>query len=262
MKAMADLAETPYVIYSGDDDFLIPEGLEKCIGFLEANPDFVGAQGLRINLCLAEKGPWGRPISASVTAGADYLEGSSIHRLVTYFKSGRSIQYYVHRTDIWKQMYGDVDKVPSRYVGPELLPCCLSAILGKKKNLDALSVVFQKNPDPIFSWEKTSLFDLINKPQWWTSVDVFKRSVTAAIVKSDNLDTKKAQEAFDHNFWAHINYLLSKQFNKRYMGTDTQPKLESEKTLQTLLKHHQFADHLQPVMESMAKQTTALHPQE
>ena len=253
MKSMVDLAQTPYVVYSGDDDFLILAGLEKCVGFLDTNPDFVAAQGVRINLCLDKKGPWGRPVSASVYTGADYLDDSSTQRLATYLRTGLSIQYYVHRIDIWKQMYRDVDQVPSRYLGPELLPCSLSAILGKKMKLDVLSVVFQKNPNQVFSWEKTSIFDLINNPLWATSADIVRKSVTADIVKSNGLDTEKAKKVFDREFWAHINSVLMAQFKLRHMENGTRPKAESEKTLQAVLHHHQFAEHLQPVIEAMVK---------
>src|SRR3989304_10621417 len=37
--------KTPYVVFCGDDDFIVPKSIIKCVEFLEANKDFSIAEG-------------------------------------------------------------------------------------------------------------------------------------------------------------------------------------------------------------------------
>ncbi|MGE5429378.1 MAG: TIGR00180 family glycosyltransferase [Methylococcaceae bacterium] len=39
------LIDTKYVVYCADDDFIVPQGIEQVISFLDSNPDYDSAQG-------------------------------------------------------------------------------------------------------------------------------------------------------------------------------------------------------------------------
>jgi len=254
MKAMVDATRTPYVIYCGDDDFLIPTGLEKCVQFLDAYPSFSAAHGVRINLCLDGNTPWGKPVSASLFSGTNYMNESPTGRLVTYLRTGFSIQYHLHRVEVWKQMYREADQVPSRYLGPELLPCCLSALLGKTMRIDTLSTVFQRNHNQIFSWDMTSLFDLMNAPEWSPSVRTIQKSIEEALKQMEGPGWKEAKALFDREFYGHIAGILSAQFTKCYAQKGAQADRESKETLQAVMNHHVFAAYLQPVLRTLQMQ--------
>jgi len=40
-EKLIQLVDTPYIVSLPDDDFLVPNGLDKCIEFLENNGDYV-----------------------------------------------------------------------------------------------------------------------------------------------------------------------------------------------------------------------------
>ena len=76
-----------------------------------------------------------------------------------------------------------MDHVPSRYLGPEVLPCCFSATQGKIKRIDTPTIVFQENPNQIFSWDETSLFDLINDKKWSPSITTILNTVSEQLAE-------------------------------------------------------------------------------
>ena len=41
IKELIELAPTAFAVFSGDDDFLVPRGLEKCVVFLNNNPEYL-----------------------------------------------------------------------------------------------------------------------------------------------------------------------------------------------------------------------------
>ena len=145
MKELIELAPTPYVAGIGDDDFLIPNGLEKCIAFLEDHSEYSTAHGICVNVRLKSSGAFGDIESSHFSPQPILEQETDAERWIGYMRNGNSIQYSVPRTEIWRRMYRDVASIPIHYFGPELLPCSMSNILGKVKGIDCLTVVFQKN---------------------------------------------------------------------------------------------------------------------
>lgn len=47
--------QTPYVIYAGDDDFLIPSAMQRCIDFLETHNDYTLASGFALRPTVRQK---------------------------------------------------------------------------------------------------------------------------------------------------------------------------------------------------------------
>ena len=216
MKEMIDMVETPYAVYSGDDDFLIPNSLNKCAEFLEEHSDFSAAHGFRANITLNNSGPFGNIKKASIVSGQNLESDSAVERFVAYMHHGISTQYYLHRKETWQSMYREVNKVPSRYLGPELLPCCLTNILGKVKLLECLTCVFQKNDNQIFDWGAQSMFDLINHKYWHTSIKVLQKRLAAELIEQDGLSRENAERIAERELWGHLGTILITHFKKRH----------------------------------------------
>jgi len=208
LQALLEKVSTPYAVYSGDDDFLIPKTLEKCTDFLEAHSDYSAVNGISVAVTLAGPGAYGE-MTAAHYVGAHHLESSrATERWRGYVHQAISTQYYLHRTETWRRMYQDVSKVPSRYLGPEFLPCSLSAILGKIKEIEGLSCVFQINPSKHFGWQTHSLYALMMGSDWSLSVRTLRESLISALAAQDGLELAEAQAVFDREFWWHLNFML------------------------------------------------------
>lgn len=234
-KELVDNVETPYCVYSGDDDFLIPESLQKCADFLETNPHYIAAHGLRVNIGVKDDKIFGPVEWALVRQGNSYESENASERWTTYMRNAISTQYYVHRSSTWREMYRHVKDVPIRYFGEEVLPCSMTTILGKVKQLDCLSTVFQKQQAAhSFSWLTHSMYWLLIQPEWSISIQTIRRVLSEAISEHDKIEIDKALEVVDRELWLHISRMLDKHFkNKYYDGLD---KAEGSLRLKAVLK--------------------------
>jgi glycosyltransferase domain-containing protein len=233
MKEMIDRTPTPFALYAGDDDLAVVSGLGPSVRFLEARPDYAAVHGVRINLRLDDPGATGRVVGALVLPGQESLSDSPAQRWVEYMRTGFSTQYFLHRTETWRRMYREVPDVPSRYLGPEMLPCGLTALMGKVGRLDVLTTVFQVNENQIFSWEKTGLFDLMNQAAWAPSAAVIRRTITGVLIEKAGLGEAEAERLFDQEFGRHVIGILVSQFNGRFGGQERTTR-ETRETLDQL----------------------------
>lgn len=216
IKELIELAPTPYAVFAGDDDFVIPNGLEECAAFLENHPEYSAAHGARIVVSVQSSRAFGRLDSASYVPQPILESETASERWSDYMLLTSSTQYAVHRTETWRRMYRDVARIPDLYLGSELLPCGLSVILGKIKQLNCLTTVFQINDDHVFNWATNSMYSLIVHPEWSLSVQVMRDCIVDALVQRDGIDVDKAQEIFDKAFWYRILYMLQGHYYCAY----------------------------------------------
>lgn len=216
IKALIEIAPTPYAVFAGDDDFLIPNGLEKCIAFLDVHPEYSAAHGIRVAVRLKSSGAFGELKSANFAPQPILEHETAAERWAGYLRNAVTTQYSVHRTETWRRMYRDVASIAIHYFGPEILPCSMSSILGKIKGLDCLSIVIQQSENRIFDWNKQSMYQLINQLDWFTSLRTLRNCIIDALVQKDDISNKKAQEIVDRELWHHILSFLQWQYHKKY----------------------------------------------
>jgi glycosyltransferase domain-containing protein len=210
LKELIELAPSPYAAYSGDDDFLIPSTLEKCAQFLDTHPDYSAVNGVSVAVHIEDTNAYGNVVSADYIGKHQLESDKATERWIGYMRQSISTQYYVHRIETWRKMYEYVPTVPLRYLGPELLPCSFSAILGKITEIDSLACVFQAN-DPAnknFGWYTHSMYELLTHPNWTTAARAMRESIVQALVEQDALSSAEAQKIFDQEFWRHLLFML------------------------------------------------------
>jgi glycosyltransferase domain-containing protein len=221
---LLDKIKTPYVTLAGDDDFQIPNGLIKCVEFLENHPDYISAHGNRINFTL-DNIVYGNITGLQITEGYGWDTNDPIARWHEYIECGIATTSYVHRTYAWKKYYAYSHKAKSNYIGNELIPCSLCAILGKVKKLDCLSTVFQRdNPIRKFSFEVTTLWDLIHGKYWLDSVKIFEEAMVSELSKV--LSKEEAKTIFYREFWYHCLLVMNSQFSNKYSDKKENPPEE------------------------------------
>jgi glycosyltransferase domain-containing protein len=133
-------ADTKYSVLCADDDFITPNGIDRSVNFLEANPDFALAYGRYIAFHLEDnrKGEskfcWQTAYSSVSIVSPDPVE-----RLTRYL-SEYVIQtfYAVHRTDLLQMIWKETACFAKDANFSELLFAMLDIIYGKMKCLDVL----------------------------------------------------------------------------------------------------------------------------
>lgn len=227
LKQLIELVPTKYAAIAGDDDFQVPSGLVKCVEFLEAHAEYSAAHGIRIDVQLKSVGAYGGLASAYYVQQPVLEAATASERWSTYMKHAISPAYSVHRTETCRMMFRDLDCVPMRYLGSELLPSSFSEIQGKVKELDYLSTIHQDNDDRVWGWDTQSMYALITHPNWYHAARGLRRSISTSLAKYDGIDTKAAEAVFDKEFWGRISRMMQWQYKIKY-GTDRASGARSE----------------------------------
>lgn len=203
MMQLKDLVSTPYVAFAGDDDYLVPGAIEKCIQFLENknNTSYCAAHGHGIAIILKTGRVYGPLDSVSYYRQTTADESSSSQRLITHLGHYSVSQFSVHRLDAWQAMYKNVRAVPDMAFASELLPSTLSVTQGKIKNLDCLYLGRQVHGE---RYIHRDLLDWITHDEWLSSYKVFRDSIVEEMIRHDGITPEEAQKTVKHAFWLYL----------------------------------------------------------
>jgi glycosyltransferase domain-containing protein len=205
IKRLLDFVYSPYVSIISDDDFLIPNSINKCAKFLDEHPDYACAHGTWAIIRLDTNGLYGnRIVDCSSYYSPDVEAESASQRLFYYFRHYFTTIYSVHRTENFRVMWRDILK--DNIFGSELLPSCLSYVLGKVKHLDCLHVVAtthgeQKNWLRGVNW--------VTNPEWYSSYLVFFDTLAKTLALQDKISIEEAQKVIKPEVDSMIRELCS-----------------------------------------------------
>jgi len=207
---------TPYVACVSDSGFLVPNSLKKCVKFLDTHSDYSVAHGLGALFILKQEGPFGQFKSIGKYGSLSKTEEEAASaRLIHHLDKGNSTVYCVYRTNVWKGVWRNTDSIKDWSFAGEILPCCLTAIYGKAKELDCLYLVRQlHNQRVIMTMPKT--YEWLASPDWYPSYQIFHDCLVSALVKQDGIDEKKAHEVVKRAFWSNLSKCLNRSFQNQY----------------------------------------------
>jgi glycosyltransferase domain-containing protein len=245
-KQMIDRLTTPYAAYLADDDFLVPSAVERCAHFLAEHPDYAAAHGVGLGVTLDTNGLFGNVVVC------DYYEQTVSEAERPSERLRRLLEHYtvtlfaVHRAETWRAMFEDVHLIKDMSFGAELLPCCLSVVFGKVKELDGLYVVRQSHGR---RYEQPTMFDWIATRAWFDSYQVTLESLSRRLVEQETISPEAARKLVQEGFRHYVGYgmgLPSRWSNGGpavaaartlwHIWRSLQPKPHAAFALQTLLK--------------------------
>lgn len=209
-------ARTPYAAFLADDDFLVPEGLDQCVAFLEQHPEYSAAHGVGIVLRLDASGAHGRPVSSRFYRQPSAEAGTAAERLAAHLGSYTVSLFSVHRTETWRAIYRDVPQLTDKTF-TELLPSCLSVVEG---NVKALPCFYLVRHDHDQRYLLPSRFDWITGRQWLPSYEVFRDRLAEALTARDHLGAEEARELVERAFWRYLSGQLADSWRSRYGACD------------------------------------------
>jgi glycosyltransferase domain-containing protein len=188
--------QTPYVALCADDDFIVPTAVEKCIRFLELNPDYSSAHGLYIthrnkNFSLNEQ------LKASLDWSPQYINGQSIEdsrpfdRMKRYLSGNAGIFpfYSVHRRENFLLIWSEAAQYVSDWGLSELFPCALSLIYGKMK---VLPIFYASREPNNYVW-----FDN-NQRRAMYSAEKCERAIQGLAVHLQRVSAESLETSLEH----------------------------------------------------------------
>ena len=213
MQQLVGLIPTSYAAHLADDDFLVPAALERCAMFLEAHSEYGAAHGLGILFSLESSGPHGK-FAAVGRYGLRPIEAESAsQRLLNHLRNYSVTLFSVHRVESWRLMYKDISLMTDRAFAGEIMPCCLSVIQGKVKELDCFYLVRQTHPQ---RYDLPDVYDWIASPDWLPSYEIFCDCLTAELARQDGISLGDAREVVKQAFWSYLAQGMMLGWQERY----------------------------------------------
>lgn len=206
LHRLSTLVRTRYAAFIGDDDILFPSGIDACVRFLEAHPDFIAANGKAWAFALS-RGAYGRFRIVDEYPQPDLPEDTPLQRLESHLRNYRVTLFSVHRAEAWREMWARVGEIPDRAFSAELLPCCLSPVLGRIRRLDVPCLLRQSHGR---RYHLPKFSDWLEKPGWRASHDGFCR-IMAEHLASDGSITQDAAAVA-------VAGLLADHYIKRFLS--------------------------------------------
>jgi glycosyltransferase domain-containing protein len=251
-KQMIDRLTTPYAAYLADDDFLVPESVDRCARFLAEHPDYAAAHGAGLGVTLDTNGLFGKVVVC------DYYEQTvseaerASERLRQHLERYTVTLFAVHRAETWRAMFSDVHRVQDMSFGAELLPCCLSVVYGKVKEIAGLYCVRQSHGR---RYEQPTMFDWIATPGWFEGYEVTREVLARELVAHEDISLESARRLVQEGFryyvgrgmglrsqWANGGTAIRAARTLWHTWQRLQPKPRSEFTLEALVSpsspHH------------------------
>jgi glycosyltransferase domain-containing protein len=221
VSVLAEDVTTDYVALLPDDDFLTPSGIGECVSFLNSNPQYVAAHG--IGVLVSSEGGDCRRIDGACSYPQPRLDGETAAERLDAHLAGYSVSLFsVHRATVWKRMYSPVAKVQrphdvsDKSFVDELIPCCLSVVCGKIKQLDRLYLVRQVHEDRYLlpTW-----FKWISSEKWLPSYTYFRQCLAQEIAGTDLVSQEAAADLVDEVFASYLQESIS--FHKVKPGRES-----------------------------------------
>lgn len=200
-KEMIDRLATPYAAYLADDDFLVPASIDRCARFLADHPAYAAAHGAGLGITLDTNGLFGKVVVC------DYYEQTvseaelAAERLRQHLERYTVTLFSVHRAETWRAMFRDVHLIKDMSFGAELLPCCLSVVSGKVKELDGLYCVRQSHGR---RYEQPTMFDWIATPDWFRGYEITRDVLSRELAAKDGITVDAARRIVQEGFRYYV----------------------------------------------------------
>lgn len=187
---------TPYAVLCADDDFIVPNGLIRCIEFLERNLDYVAAHGRHINF--EELEPSSKLVVWKMISNMRSIEcEDAVTRFITHFSDYNSPTFYaVHKTEVMQSIWKSSSKYTDDVRFGELLPTLLTVLYGKVKVLNILYAARENHP---FSDGHVAnrISDFIVEGSFDAKYERFKKCLTGELCDQTGLSYDKSEKLVD-----------------------------------------------------------------
>jgi glycosyltransferase domain-containing protein len=200
-----DHVETKYCLFCADDDFVVPNGIEESIDFLEKNEDFVVAHGQtitfypRIKKEGEEKFYWQLEYRVKSNTLTDARS-----RLVEHLASYSVSTFYgVHRADFLKMIFRETLRSVEHGRFIELLLTELTLVYGKMKCLDGLYAAREIILDST-GIVNESINGLIKKKAYEEKYIGFRKCLVFHLSKNSDLSIEGSCRVVDDAMSAHL----------------------------------------------------------
>ena len=214
-----------YCAFSGDDDYQIPNSLTKCAEFLERNPDYSSASGHSVSFRLVNNSVYGELRRLADYPRQQIEAATAAQRLVDLMTKFHVTEFSVQKTKYLIEAWSQSHPIKDWTFGYDVFPSAISAISGKSKIVDCLSLIRQLD-NPKMAAQNS--FEWITKKDWGSSFEIFNEILAQKISIVDGIDLDKARKIPKQAIWSYLRVWLPYQYAKTYGIRNTGDKKPSD----------------------------------
>ena len=209
--------KTEFVAEVHDDNFIVPDSIERCIEYLKNNADYSAARGLGIGIKTKNDEPNGRVIKCVKKKQPSSESDSASSRLTSLYGDYSDIHYAVHRTAIYREVLKNSHIKDNNFF--HIMTTANTFILGKVKELDTLHVIRQmQSPQgrKVFMenhLESINTYSWITGKNWNNNLEILQNSIVKNLIKTEGLSSEKAQKIFESCFCMFFSMYIHSMTN-------------------------------------------------
>lgn len=211
LDALKD-ADSKYIVFCADKDFIVPRTIVRAISFLDENPDYALVSGQAVllssednrNNIVARKYPQ-RAINGN----------NPCARLTSHLRNYTATFYSVHRR---QQLLHNMQLARELTVDlrfGELLLSCLSVIQGKIKCLDSLYLVRQAVAELSTSKGETSIYNLLLSSDYYSRYDRFRNCLIDELEQMVNTPKEDLKKIVNEAFLSYLAYCFLSGYGRQ-----------------------------------------------
>lgn len=207
--------KTKYLCFCADDDFLIPNGLNEAVNFLEKNPSYSAAHGTYIHFYIFNDPLRGKRFWWNFRYVYESISSSSpITRLTNHLSNYYQILWAVRRTDVVKLCYEEFLKSEvNPWLFGELLPDLLTLIYGKMKRLNNFYSAREAFSTSYSYWP--SLMDAKSSGTYDKEYVTFKKTLVNNLSKFSKVSKETLSKLIDQNMKRHLSHSTQEHLTGR-----------------------------------------------
>ena len=207
LEQLSRSISTPYCAFLGDDDFICPAGIERCVAFLEQHPECGAVHGKGLMFQTEQNHPYGSIGTVRYCPQAVLTADSGAARLIELFTvSQYALLNSVHRTLTWQAMFRGLSAMPGiqnrNIFKDELIATCVSVIRGTVREIDGLYFVRHIHVED--SYRFPHAYDWLTDPDWFPSYQVFHARLTEELIRQDGISVEQARVVIRQSFWPYV----------------------------------------------------------
>lgn len=218
----AQRVETPWTIYAGDDDLLLPSGLRACLAALDQNPDWVGARGRIFELFF--EGTFGWPEAVIEWCREAGPQERAVDRLGALLPDFWQTCQSVFRTEIF---LGGFEALYSRGIQPlfaEVVQCAYPLTQGKVGVLDDLFYLHQNHPSNLAKERSfNDVLGWLSRPGWDAEYAALREVLIENVAASDGLPVDEVAAIIEPGILKTIRGWIDSDLRYRREGPQSRP---------------------------------------
>ena len=201
-----------YCVFSGDDDYQIPNSITKCAEFLENNPEYSSASGYSITFRLTNKEVYGELQRLGDYPRQQIESSTAAQRMVDFMGKFNITEFSVQKTEQLPKCWSS-DDIKDPAFANDIMSSAMGVVLGKSKVLDCLSFIKQidnsKSTVP-------NVFEWVTSKEWNPSFNIFCEIFAKEISATDGITVDKARKITEQAVWTYLNIWLPYYYKKIY----------------------------------------------